>query len=292
MATKETKKSAKNEDAKPQVPAVSEAPAAQALAVPAQDMSLADQLTALGASPSLVKRAVKAASNFALMDTPKIPRIKALSDGLLLDENSDDEPLKELEGVIIFGAKYKSFYAKEYDPEVKELPDCFSHDGKVPEADVRARQNPVCKTCPKNQFESAKAGKGKACRDIRRLFILTSVAPGEERIMPIQLNVTPSSIKNWDDYMGKLVEFGLSFDEVQTKVLAKKKNREDKYVTLSFSKTKAFGEENPEEKQVLANIAALKTLWMPFMERQHVDLEETLEERAAPAAPSATVGDF
>ncbi len=275
--------------------ALASASATVAAAIPAEDKTLAEQLLSLGASTGLVKRAVKAATNFGLMDTPKIPRIKALSDGLLLDENSTEDPLKEIEGVVMFGAKYKAFYAEEYDPEVKNPPDCFSHDGKVPEADVKARQNPICKGCPKNEFGTAKAGKGKACRDIRRLFILTSVAKGEESIMPLQLNVTPSSIKNWDDYLGRLTQNGISYDEVSTKVLAKKKNREDKYVTLNFVKIKSFGEDDPEEKQVLANISALRTLWKPYMERQHVDLEETIEDAEPPvtsAGAATTNRDF
>lgn len=292
MAKKEEKKL--SEELPVSKPATEIAPvASQALAVPAGQQTLAEQLSALGASPGLVKRAVKAASNFALMETPKIPRIKALSDGLLLDEDSEEDPLKEITGTIIFGAKYKAYYEKEFNPDVKGAPpDCFSHNGVVPEPDAAKKQNPVCKTCRWNQFGSAKTGEGKACRDIRRLFLLTSVAPGEEAIMPLQLNVTPSSIKSWDDYMGKLITYGFAFDEVETKVIAKKKNREDKYVTLTFSKIRAFGD-SAEDTQILANISALKTLWMPFMERQHVDIEETVEEKEpAPAKQSVPSGEY
>jgi hypothetical protein len=290
----QTETKAPGEVPAPENKALVSAEAQTALATPAESRSLSDQLTALGASPSLVKRAVKAAANFALMETPKIPRIKAASDGLYLDDDQED-PTTELTGVILFGAKYKAFYAKDYDPSspTKELPDCFSHNGQVPEPDVKARQNPVCKTCPKNQFETAKMGKGKACRDLRRLFLLQSVEPGKESIMPLQFNVTPTSIKNWDEYLGKLVSHGFQFDEVITKITAKKKSRDDKYVVLSFAKVKTFGEENPEEIQTLANISALKTLWMPYMERQHVDVEETLEETdSAPKSPAEVNRDY
>lgn len=277
----------------PENKALAQTEATKALAKPAEEKSLAEQLTALGASPGLVKRAVKAATNFALMDTPKIPRIKAASDGLILDESSDDDPTKEISGIIMFGAKYKAFYAEEYDADVKQPPDCYSHDGRAPEADVKARQNPVCKTCPKNQFGSAKTGKGKACRDIRRLFLLTSVEAGQETIMPMQLNVTPSSIKNWDDYLGKLVSYGFALEEVETKIVAKKKDKADKYVVLSFSKGKTYAEDNAEEKAVLANVQALRTLWLPHMERQHVGLDEIDDgDEGQPSAPPVQSGDY
>jgi hypothetical protein len=261
---------------------------------------LVDQLTALGASAGLVKRVVKASSNFALMETPKIPRIKALSDGLLLDESDPEaQPVKELQGVILFGAKQKAYYENEYDPESKVPPDCYAHGSPtgapmVPDSGAEHPQAKACKDCKWNKFETAKVGKGKKCRDLRRLFLLISVEPGSESIMPIQLNITPTSLKNFDDYLGKLVMYGMSLDEVVTKITGKKKNRDDKFMVYSFAKVQSFNEDKPEEKQVLNNIQALKTAWMPHMERAEITGEDLAEtEAAAPTqAPVAKPGDY
>lgn len=259
---------------------------ANELSVPNQNLpsvndDLAGQLTALGASASLVKRAVKAHSNLALMETPRLPRIKATSDGLLLDaSNPDEEELKELSGVIIFGAKYKAWYKEKFDPQVKNPPDCFSHDAKFPSPDASDPQAKSCKGCPKNEFETADVGKGKACRDMRRLFLLLDVKQGEESIMPIQLNVTPTSLKAFDDYLGKLVMNGFSIEEVETKVTAKKKSRDDKYVVLSFAKTTSYA----DDEATLGNIRALKKLWLPHMEKSHVEQDELETEAPQPQA--------
>lgn len=56
-----------------------------------------------------------------------------------------------------------------------QRPDCYSRDGKVPEADSPKRQSDQCATCPQNAVGSAKNGKGKACSYKKRVVI---VAPG------------------------------------------------------------------------------------------------------------------
>lgn len=245
------------------------------------------KLTAMGASSGLVKRVSKAAANFALMESPKIPKIKPGTNGLLLDaSNPDDEELSEISGVIIFGAKQKVYYEAVYDPSKKLPPDCYSHGGKVPDSSIEKPQASTCKACPKNVFETAKMGKGKACRDIRRLFLLL----GDSAIMPMQLNVSPTSLKAFDDYLSKLVTYGYSLEEVETKITAKKKSRDDKYVVLTFTKGVQLSEDKPEEKQRLVDIQALKTAWMPHMEKQEISGDDIEAEQApAGAAPS---GDY
>lgn len=259
-----------------------------------QSDDLAGQLTALGASPGLIKRVLKASSNFALMESPKIPRIKALSDGVVFDAaDLEEAPKKDFQGVILYGAKQKAFYEKDFDPAVKQPPDCFSHDGKKPDSSAAKPQSTLCKGCKQNQFETAKMGKGKACRDLRRLFFLLSVTPGEESVMPIQFNVTPTSLKNFDDYLSKLVTYGMSIEEVVTKVTGSKKTRDDKYLTFSFQKVSSFNEEKEEDKKIITNVKALKTAWLPYMERAEISGEDLEEEgNPAPAASEGPKGDF
>lgn len=250
-------------------------------------------LVAMGASASLAKRVSKAASNFALMETPKIPRIVAGTNGLLLDaSNPDEEEIKELKGVIIYGAKQKVFYKETYDASKKLPPDCFSHGGKTPDHSVEHPVAATCGVCPNNKFETAATGKGKACRDLRRLFLLLSVDAGSESVMPMQLNVTPTSIKAFDDYLSKLVTYGFSLDEVETVITARKKDRNDKYVVLGFAKGRTFSEDKAEEAQVLKNVQALKTAWLPHMVKQEISGEDLHEEEAKAPAPAATPGEF
>lgn len=295
MAKKSEAKELKKQEAKPEAAAATAVavPAVQAAAkVPAVADDLASQFIKDGASTSLANRISEMDLNLSLIENVKIGRIKPATTGLLMDAaNPDDEPVQEVKGVIVFGAKYKAFYMEKYDPDSaeKKPPDCFSHDGKAPSPDSENKQAAACKGCANNEFESADVGKGKACRDMRRLFLLLSVKEGEEAIMPIQLNVTPTSLKAWDEYMGKLLMFGISVDKVQTIIKAKQKSRDDKYCVLSFSK----GEDYSKDPVVMGNIRCLKKYWLPHMQRSHVEQDEVAEPTAAPAqASAATPGEF
>lgn len=57
-----------------------------------------------------------------------------------------------------------------------QRPDCYSRDGKTPEADSPKPQSSLCATCPRNAVGSAKNGKGKDCSYKKRVII---VAPGK-----------------------------------------------------------------------------------------------------------------
>lgn len=69
------------------------------------------------------------------------------------------------------------YYAKAFDAEaVGERPDCYSRDGKAPEADSPNKQSEVCATCKQNAVGSAINGKGRACAFKKRVVI---VAPSK-----------------------------------------------------------------------------------------------------------------
>jgi hypothetical protein len=91
----------------------------------------------------------------------------------------DGAPVKDNEVVVIIAGAVieKAFYEGDYDADNPEAPVCFAFDtdpdnlAPIPE-DVADLQNDVCATCQWNQFGSADRGKGKACKDVRRLALL------------------------------------------------------------------------------------------------------------------------
>lgn len=91
----------------------------------------------------------------------------------------DGAPVKDNEVVVIIAGAViaKTFYEGDYDPDNPEAPVCFAFDtdpdnlAPIPE-NVADLQNDVCATCQWNQFGSADRGKGKACKDARRLALL------------------------------------------------------------------------------------------------------------------------
>lgn len=75
----------------------------------------------------------------------------------------------------------RTYYAKEYDPEGKPtLPDCWSNDGRKPDAKASAPQSSTCGECAMNVDGSGQKGRGKACRFQRRVAVLVDGDPTGE----------------------------------------------------------------------------------------------------------------
>lgn len=122
-----------------------------------------------------------------------------------------------LEVVIVDASKTltKMWYKDPYAEGQRKPPDCWSSDGKVPDAAVPEPVSDVCLTCPKNAFGSVitPAGKkAKACQDRRRLVL--APAPdllNEAKGGPIMLSIPPGSLKNSQAYGDFLDENGLAY---------------------------------------------------------------------------------
>lgn len=88
-------------------------------------------------------------------------------------------PNNQMAVVILDSVLENVFYEGRYDPEVPQSPICFAfgRDEKTitPHAIVienGSDQNSSCAGCPLNEFGSADIGKGKACRNTRRLAMI------------------------------------------------------------------------------------------------------------------------
>jgi len=83
-------------------------------------------------------------------------------------------------GVIILDSLLENvFFKDEFDPDVIAAPTCFAHgrlekEMKPHDLVVAANQaqHAQCAGCPKNVFGSADKGRGKACRNTRRLALI------------------------------------------------------------------------------------------------------------------------
>lgn len=63
-------------------------------------------------------------------------------------------------------------------------------------------QHANCKDCPRNQWNTGPNGKGKACKNERKLLL---VAPDfNEKSEPMTLIVSPTGTKHWDKYLRDL----------------------------------------------------------------------------------------
>lgn len=216
-------------------------------------------------SEDLQNRMLEVKDNLESVETFRLPRAKMTSLGFELIEGED--PLTELEGVIIHTKRTNVYYAKPYNPSEMAPPDCYSLDGVTPNV-----SNPVhktCKGCPMAEFGTNSMGSGKACRNLKPLFMLLS----DESVMPRQVTVTPASLKAANQYLMDLTERGVSYRKVKTKVTAYKENPRDTYMKLKFTMGKKL------DAQAVQNVEYLKAQWMPVMDQA---LDAALESEAQP----------
>ena len=109
--------------------------------------------------------------------------------------------------VILADVFDHSFYDRKYDPsqDVSFGPACFamgkSTPTMLPHEDSPNKQADNCITCDKNEFGSAENGKGKACRNGRRLLV-ASVSDGKVNFGDMAIiNISPTALKGYSKYV-------------------------------------------------------------------------------------------
>lgn len=126
-----------------------------------------------------------------------LPRIKVPAGGAtqwMIPTLDGDEAAKTIEGVVILNRETRAFWVNT-EPNGSP-PDCSSPDG------FEGTGNPGgdCSRCPMAQYDSGKDGR-QACRQQRQLFMIR-----EGDVLPIVVNVPPSSLKAWRQFATQLVQ--------------------------------------------------------------------------------------
>jgi hypothetical protein len=235
-----------------------------------------------GADDALKAQVSEVVENLNLIENPTLPRLKVSAAGLVPHEGAD--PVEEMNVIILYGKKYNSYYKKAYKPGSKERPDCFSSDGRLPDTSIEQPQNGKCDGCKQSAWGTNAMGVGKACRNLRRLFVLTE----DDNIMPMLLSITPTSLKEFDSYLSKLVMKGLNQGKVRTKIKARRDSDEATFARLSFEMVEPI-----KDTALLARVNVLKNIWLPQMDAQAIT-EEDLGEgpQSEPAASVSPRGEF
>ena len=124
-------------------------------------------------------------------------RVKIPGGGNLQFEIRSDDPdnpdyERKLVGVILYHHLANAYWPEgsEYDDNVP--PFCQSFDGKQGYGEPGG----VCAACALNQFGSTANGSGKACKNMRQIYLLRS---GE--YLPLQLSLPPTSLRPFNDFM-------------------------------------------------------------------------------------------
>ena len=161
------------------------------------------------------------------------------------DNPDEPEHMKEIEGVIVDHYPINAYFENEYTGEIVP-PTCSSMDGKIGVGEPSGN----CANCLFNKYGSADDGKGKKCKNLRRVYILRS---GE--ILPILITLPPTSIKNFSDYVSKrIVTKGKKTCDFITRLTlaVEKSNTGIKYSKVQFVISREL---DNEEKTIMRNFS-------------------------------------
>ena len=100
----------------------------------------------------------------------------------------------ELRGIIV----YKEI-ARGHWQEGDNIPLCTSIGGQV--GTDRQGNRHDCASCPANQWDSGKGGSGKACKEMRRIYIVQRGG-----FLPAMISLPPTSIKLFDTYISGRIQ--------------------------------------------------------------------------------------
>lgn len=128
------------------------------------------------------------------------PTLKIPSGGGIAFNLPDGESIaKTIDVVIVDRYKANAYWKSSFDGS-NNPPDCFSPDGEI----GFGFPGGFCESCPNNQFGSdARDGKGKACKNMIRAFILP-----EGEVLPWRVDVPPTSLRAFQNYISSVVMKG------------------------------------------------------------------------------------
>lgn len=140
-----------------------------------------------------------------------------------------EESAKSIEGVIVAHKLIRLYWSKDIDEGgAGNPPDCFSHDSH----EGVGTPGGQCHRCLLAQWGSAKngEGRGQACKLVRQLFVMR-----QGDILPIAVNLPPSSLQAAKQYLLKLALRGRKFHSVITKFTLERDSNTD---GITYSKVK------------------------------------------------------
>lgn len=138
------------------------------------------------------------------IDPSMLDKVKVPSGGSLTWEvpslDGEDQPTKDLIGVIVGQRDIRSYFATEYDGS-NNPPECASNDGVtgVPLSDSAEGYGGACDECPMSKWGSGKEGRGQACSQRKLLLMLQP-----DSMLPIVVNVPPTSVNEVNRYFLRL----------------------------------------------------------------------------------------
>jgi len=159
-------------------------------------------------------------SMFSLRDnlegiTPRLPQIK-IAHSAQMFIMPEGNKVETFTGLLLDMSAPNGYWEEKYVPGEKTPPVCSSLDGRRPDMMSEKLQCKTCKECEKNQFgtsvnDDGSLGKGKACKNMKRLHILIG-----DGIIPYRLTTSATSISAIDLYISLVTNAGFPYQLVET----------------------------------------------------------------------------
>lgn len=161
---------------------------------------------------------------------------------IITGDEETDTSVPAFSGVIVYNHNCNAYF--DEDSTGNTPPICASMDGNVG-FDTAAEEMIVCKNCPRNAYGTAKNGRGKACKNMHRLYIMTEDMP-----IPLMLALPPTSLKAFQNYrLSALAAKKLKPNEVVTEfsLVSQQSQSGQKYSVVKF---RLLGKLSPEQAEV------------------------------------------
>lgn len=147
----------------------------------------------------------QAAQDQAVNETTSIPFISLKGKKFTV---GDDKLGTVLKTVILADAFDNAWYDRPYDSSSDDIhpPACFAIykdiDSASPRIESPVPQSTLCGDCDKNQFGSSANGKGKACRNGRRILIASVDDNNRVNFGDLAIiNMSPTALKGYSKYV-------------------------------------------------------------------------------------------
>lgn len=199
-------------------------------------------------------------------DNIKIPSGGGTAFEIPGDNEDEPEIANEITGVIAYRHKVNAYWEDAYTGE-NTSPTCSSLDGKTGIV-TETGETKNCANCPFNEYGSAKEGNGKACKNMRRLYILR-----EGSLFPVVLLLPPTSIKNFDNYIMKLMN-NLNFSNTVITKIKLKKAKSSGGITYSQAVFSPVGKLNQNQ---IAEVKSVAEFLKNYSAKNSVEIDEVAE---------------
>lgn len=189
--------------------------------------------------------------------------------------------------VIVVAASYENtWYTTRFDPNKLTSPACFAQsltdEDMAPHENSVLKQSEECATCPLHQWGSdPNGGRGKACKEIRKLAIIPAYDSLEELSSAemATIKVPVMSVKEWSSYANERATLDkLPYWAFLTEIGPVPDPRSQFRIT--FKKVGLLDDED-KVRAVMARIAQAESLLMtPYEPMEEGDEEEETPKKA------------